>query len=819
MTDPIDYAHQFIDHGIPIVVCTPRHGWDPVRDKDKSDVIPPVGWARITPEESRDALTAYRPGIDTLALVGGWGIDVVDLDTKAGAQRGNVPPVRTYGEHETPSGGAHLLIRSTGYAKKSPFSIGGLFIGDYVGGTKAGGGRMLAFLPGSNRPKYPSHDYQVATPIDWDTWADDEPDEDFAGLLEVNGLSSTATAAESAVGVEEVNAWAAQHLQAHPVPCEFGANVLAKILTEAGDTVKGDDKQGRHGWIARSTNRVVELVLDGCLPSTALKQLQAQANEIKAGSRQEFIDCLRWAIANMEPGKSGCSVHTNNVLQAWGLEQLAGKPADAAHDGGEQPAPEPTPVAVATSGHEIDQQREGHETPTANGQQERPLGLADSQDGHAELLLRSVGGTLRYCPERGLWLAWTGWRWEWQPASGGTARERAKAIARGYPDRDPRWQKFKRSALSTSGLAGCLAVAQTDDRVVTHINDLDAAAWELCTPGGVVDLRTGILHPPTPSHLHTKSTTCAPDPAADPTAWAEFLLDVFQGDLELISYVQRLFGVATVGQILEQIVVVLYGSGQNGKSVFLEVLQGILGDYAAPTPEKFLVESKWPQHPTEIAGLVGIRLATAIETDEGHAWSEARMKQLSGGDMLTARYMRGDFFKFQPSATLFLATNSRLTVKTGGDAFWRRIREIPFNWRVPEDKVDKELAKRLVADHGPAILHWLVTGARQYAEHGLGTAAAVTQATKEYQDESDTVASFARARLLIGGGEHIRIRSTELTSAYDEFVSAEYGEDHPRKKAKAFRAALTKLGLGYGQDKRGSYYSGATLLNQSEDDE
>src|SRR4051812_40430382 len=143
-------AFDLITHGIPVVVCQPRQGWQP-GDK-RSDVIPPAGWATITAAESLPLLDAFRPKVDALAMVGGHGVDVVDVDTKDDGSVSHLPPFRSFGVHTTPSGGQHYLVRSTGIGKISPLTTSAGHVGDYVGGTPDGGSRMLAFLPGSTRP-------------------------------------------------------------------------------------------------------------------------------------------------------------------------------------------------------------------------------------------------------------------------------------------------------------------------------------------------------------------------------------------------------------------------------------------------------------------------------------------------------------------------------------------------------------------------------------------------------------------------------------------------------------------------------------------
>jgi putative DNA primase/helicase len=396
---------------------------------------------------------------------------------------------------------------------------------------------------------------------------------------------------------------------------------------------------------------------------------------------------------------------------------------------------------------------------------------AKSEDGHSQALIAQHGDTLRYCPQMGRWLHWDGHRWHKQPAGGGEAREFAKTVARGYPDGDG-WTAHKKRSLSNAGLTACLGMTETDPRVTVDIDALDAHPWELNTPGGIINLRTGHLRPADPIALHTRSTRVAPDPDADQTPWLDFLTTTFRGDTEIIGFIQRLMGYACVGTVREAILPVFYGQGANGKTVLLETVQAILGDYATVAPSKFLVQGPG-QHATEIAALAGARLVIASETNEGERFDEAKVKQLTGGDTIKARFMRQDEFTFTPSHLLVMMTNHRPEVGSGGTSFWRRVREVPFTNVIPEHQRDTELKDRLVEQHGPAIMAWLAQGAALYAQQGLREPEGVRAATQAYEASTDTVARFVDDMVILGGGEHVKTRSSAVREAYETWCKAE----------------------------------------------
>lgn len=441
--------------------------------------------------------------------------------------------------------------------------------------------------------------------------------------------------------------------------------------------------------------------------------------------------------------------------------------------------------------------------------------MARSEDGHSQAMIGEYGDEIRYCPELGRWLHWDGYRWAKQVGGGGIVREFAKAIGRAYPD-DNGWAAHKKRCLSNGGISAALALAESDFRVTVGIDALDARPWELNTPGGVIDLRTGHLHPSDPKALHTRSTTVAPDFTADQSPWLDFLTTTFQGDAQMIGFIQRLMGYACVGEVREAILPVFYGQGANGKTVLLETVQELLGDYATVAPQKFLVQGPG-QHATEIAAIAGARLVIASETNEGERFDEAKVKILTGGDSIKARFMRQDEFTFTPSHLLVMMTNHRPEVGSGGTSFWRRLREIPFNNVIPDGKRDPELKARLVAEHGPAIMAWLAQGAALYKSIGLAEPDKVKAATQTYEASTDTVGRFVEEMCLLGGGEAVKAQTTAVREAYETWCRQE-GETPV--SAKAFTMQLTgRFAVGKSRDRRARHYTNLSLISSGDGDD
>jgi P4 family phage/plasmid primase-like protien len=449
--------------------------------------------------------------------------------------------------------------------------------------------------------------------------------------------------------------------------------------------------------------------------------------------------------------------------------------------------------------------------------------LAETDTGNARLLVETYGDTLRYCTDRGRWLAWNGHVWKWQPSDGGLAREYAKDIAAHLPAGNNAETAYRRKALSAKGTTDMLIQARTDPRITVTMDDLDNRPWELNTPGGIIDLTTGNLLDADPAKLHTRTTSCTPDPNADTQLWENFLATTFQ-DPELTGYMQRLIGYSCVGKVREHILPFAYGHGGNGKGALLEAVVAVLGDYATTSPNGFLMASNYAQHSTEIARLAGARFVICSEVNESDRFDEAKVKQLTGGDTLTARFMRQDDFTFTPTHHLWLMGNHQPAVESGGNSFWRRLRLIPFTHTVPEAERIEDLQGILATDHGPALLNWIAVGAAHYHQHGLQEPASVTEATKDYAHDVDTVARFLEEDTTLHPGPNANSFATTcsaLRNAYETWCKAN-GETP--LKGRGFQSQLVKHGITVGaaapRARTAKMYGGVTLNSaETEPDE
>lgn len=390
---------------------------------------------------------------------------------------------------------------------------------------------------------------------------------------------------------------------------------------------------------------------------------------------------------------------------------------------------------------------------------------ARTDDGNALQLVNRFGRIIRYNADQGRWLSWDGSKWNVEPSGGGIVREHVKQIGRAMEALDKDEAKWRRHTLSARGVSDTLRQAATDHRVVVTTDDLDARPYELNTPAGIIDLTTGQLIPADPARLHTRTAAVAPDPTMPAPLWTRFLETTFP-DPEIRAYVQRLIGYMSTGVVKDHILPFAFGEGGNGKSVLTNTVQTVLGDYAQSSPGGFLMASNYSGHTTEIARLAGSRFVVCSEVNDGDRFDEAKVKMLTGGDMLTARFMRQDDFTFRPTHHLWLMGNFKPSVESGGHGFWRRLRLIPFTNTVSEtDRID-DLEQRLEAEEAPAVLAWIAEGARQYHEGGLREPASVKAATQDYAHDVDTVGRFIEDECTIHATDAITADVSDVRAAY-----------------------------------------------------
>ncbi|MGW2232205.1 DNA primase family protein [Streptomyces formicae] len=445
--------------------------------------------------------------------------------------------------------------------------------------------------------------------------------------------------------------------------------------------------------------------------------------------------------------------------------------------------------------------------------------------GNAKLFVKVYGADYRNVPGLG-WYRWQGTRWQFDEddtvvwAAGDLAETLATTDPRGLFTAIALNQHIKR-AMSTSGINAMLTQAKAAPGMVLNASSLDADPYALCTPEGIVDLRTSLLRTPDPNKdFHSRSTTVGPQRMPTPR-WQRFLTDTFGDDVEgqeMIDFLQLMSGYSVTGDVGGQVMPFLFGTGKNGKSVLLDVMMMLLGDYADAAPPGFLMARLFEGHPTDLAELHGRRVIVCSEVKPGDKFDEARVKLLTGGDRIKARRMRQDPFSFSPTHKLWLSGNHRPEVGTGGFAFWRRMRLIPFEKVVSDDRKIDNLADILVTEEGPGILGWLIEGARRYlaGDKDLTGPARVRIATTAYAETEDHIGRFFDECCVLGPESR-----AEQARLYAEYKTWCQNEGAPVISSRAFAARSREVvGLASPREmilsNSRKYYPGIGLLADEE---
>ncbi|MGI6102308.1 MAG: phage/plasmid primase, P4 family [Bacillota bacterium] len=368
--------------------------------------------------------------------------------------------------------------------------------------------------------------------------------------------------------------------------------------------------------------------------------------------------------------------------------------------------------------------------------------------GNAKRLVYYHGKNIRYVHPWGKWIVWNGKQW----AVDNTAaiqRMAKDTVAKIYEEARDTWdeeereaiEKHARSSESERKLHAMINLASSEEGIPALPEELDNGAYLLNVGNGTLDLTTGALLTHKRKDLLTKLTPIEYDPDAKAPRWEAFVAWAMDNNQNLISFLQRAIGYSLTADVSEQVLFFCHGTGDNGKSVFLETILAMLGPYGKTTAQNLLMASRFDDHPTGVADLMGTRMAVSIETGESRRLDETLVKSLTGGDRIKARFMRQDFFEFEPTHKIWLATNHKPIIRGTDHAIWRRIRLIPFSMKIAEEKKDPQLVDKLKKEL-PGILAWAVEGCLQWQEHGLGLPEEVKAATDKYRQEMDVLGDF-----------------------------------------------------------------------------
>ena len=410
--------------------------------------------------------------------------------------------------------------------------------------------------------------------------------------------------------------------------------------------------------------------------------------------------------------------------------------------------------------------------------------LRDHDVDNAERFARLCGDRVRFVHAWGKWLAWDGARWRLDYKAVEVlelAKEVPRALyqeAAAAPMDSQRQAKAAVRLSSRSKLESMVGLARGIKRVLIEHDALDADPWALGTPNGWIDLETATFHPSDPSKLISMSTRAEWDPKAKAPLW-ESCLSEWMPDAELREYFQRLCGASLVGKIRDHMLVIVYGSGGNGKGTCFGAIAHTLGDYFTVPHKSLLVSSRHEPHDTVKASLFRTRMAVAAESDKRVKLNEASIKELTGNDMLRARRLYEDEWSFAPSHTLWLQTNHLPEISGTDLGIWRRIKVLPWTATFTGTGEDRKLAEKLEAETA-GILRWLVDGVRGWLEVGLGddtVPTVVSEATGDYRRAEDLVEKWV-AELGLTLDERFTVPASELIDLWREWT-----ETHDQRRS------------------------------------
>lgn len=435
-----------------------------------------------------------------------------------------------------------------------------------------------------------------------------------------------------------------------------------------------------------------------------------------------------------------------------------------------------------------------------------------SELGNARRFVTQHGNDVRFCPAFG-WLVWDGRRWlrdetrsveRLAKATVGTIWTEVQLAADG--DERSRISKHALRSERAAAIAAMLKLAESEAAVVVSHRDLDTNPLALNVLNGTIDLRTGDLRGHRREDLITMLAPVTYSRTATAPTWERFLDRIYAGDEELIRFVQRAVGYSLTGETREHVFFLGHGNGANGKSTLLECFRDLLGDYAAQADFGSFAADRKDGPRNDLARLAGARFVAAIEAERGRRFAEAILKQLTGGDTVTARYLYREHFEFRPAFKLWLAANHKPNIRGVDDGIWRRVRLVPFAVTIPESERDGDLPEKLRAEL-PGILGWAVQGCLDWQRDGLGSAPAVRQATDSYREECDSLAPFLEDRCILN--ETVSVRASDLYAAFKLWCE----DAHERAMSqRSFGMALAERGFQSDRERTGKrVWRGVTL--------
>lgn len=430
----------------------------------------------------------------------------------------------------------------------------------------------------------------------------------------------------------------------------------------------------------------------------------------------------------------------------------------------------------------------------------------DSDAMRAHALVEFCGGRIKHARGLGFWV-WNGRIWE-----PGETRVRQAIHAMGAALMLAGRPKDARAFGTTIRIDAMVTELRAVPAVAVHADQFDARPELLTFRNGTVDLRTGEMREPDMRDMLTRFVDTDYDPQAIAPRWERFVREIFPANPELADYMRRLVGYGITGDTSEQCFVVLWGKGANGKSVLTDTLTHVFRDIAKTTPFATFEEKASGGIPNDLAALRGSRLVMASEGESGKPMAEAVLKRVTGTDMISARFLRQEFFEYKPAFLLLLATNHKPRFKGQDDGLWRRVKLLQFARFFRPEERDHNLTATLKSE-AAGIIAWAVRGAVEWYRDGLQDPDVIREATREYRETSDPLAGFYPGMLVPDPDG--RVNGTDAFNAYLGWCEDENLPGKERWTRRGFYSAMEERGAARHATNKGVALIGVRLAGDS----
>ncbi|MBP1083484.1 phage/plasmid primase, P4 family [Bacillus capparidis] len=449
---------------------------------------------------------------------------------------------------------------------------------------------------------------------------------------------------------------------------------------------------------------------------------------------------------------------------------------------------------------------------------DKPPSFHLTELGNAERIVYYHGQNIKYCNELE-WLIWNGKQWE-EDSKRKIEAITAKTLRSLYTESQKEEDKYQKKQLyewakkCEKRAIRVNSILDVKPMVAVRKKDLDSNKYLFNCNNGVIDLRTGELLEHDRDLLFTKISPIDYEMDANSTNWISFLESIFitdegEPDYEIIEFLQKAIGYSLTGETTEQVMFFLFGNGRNGKSTFINTIQHLLGDYGRQTNSDTFIKKKNDSGiNNDVARLDGARFVSAVESEEGQQLSESLVKQITGGEKMSARFLRQEYFEFTPEFKVFFTTNHKPIIKGSDEGIWRRIRLVPFTVTISKDKVDKKLPQKLAAEM-PGILRWAVEGCLKWQKEGLGEAEAVRRATEGYRKDMDILGPFIDENCILHSEAKI-----EAKSLYENYANWCYSNNEMELKNRAFYRQMEIRGFKKEKGAKNKTFIHGITLNQ-----